>query len=91
MGIPTRVASGLVFMKNFKNEKNILGFHMWTEFLLKGKWVPLDSALKKLGAHPDRITLGVSSLDENSITEVGVGISEMVGNLSVKIEKIEFK
>ena len=91
MGIPTRVATGLVFMKNFKDEKNILGFHMWTEFLLKGKWVPLDSALKKLGAHPDRITLGVSSLDENSITEVGVGISEMVGNLSVKIEKIEFK
>ena len=91
MGIPTRVSSGLVFMKNFQDKKNVLGFHMWTEFLLKGKWVPLDSALNKLGAQPDRITLGVSSFDENSITDVGVGIAEMVGNLRVKIEKIEFK
>jgi hypothetical protein len=78
-------------MKNFQDKKNVLGFHMWTEFLLKGKWVPLDSALNKLGAQPDRITLGVSSLNENSITDVGVGIAEMVGNLRVKIEKIEFK
>jgi hypothetical protein len=91
MGIPSRVASGLVFMKNFQNKENILGFHMWTEFLLKGKWVPLDSALKKLGAHPDRITLSVSSLDGNSVADVSVRIAEMIGNLRVSIEKIEFK
>jgi hypothetical protein len=64
---------------------------MWTEFLLKGKWVPLDSALKKLGAHPDRITLSVSSLDGNSVADVSVRIAEMIGNLRVSIEKIEFK
>ena len=91
MGIPTRVATGLVFMKNFQNKENVLGFHMWTEFLLKGKWVPLDSALKKLGAQPDRITLSVSSLGGNSIANVSVSIAEMIGNLRVRIEKTEFK
>ena len=91
MGIPTRVATGLVFMKNFQNKENVLGFHMWTEFLLKGKWVPLDSALKKLGAQPDRITLTVSSLGGNSIANVSVSIAEMIGNLRVRIEKTEFK
>ena len=64
---------------------------MWTEFLLKGKWVPLDSALKKLGAQPDRITLTVSSLGGNSIANVSVSIAEMIGNLRVRIEKTEFK
>jgi hypothetical protein len=64
---------------------------MWTEFLLKGKWVPLDSALNKLGARPDRITLTVSSLDGNSIANGSVSIAEMIGNLRLRIEKTEFK
>ena len=81
MGIPTRVASGIEYLKNFKGKKNVMGFHMWAEFYLKGKWMRLDSALGKIGTHADRITLSVSSLKQESLTQLGLGIAEMIGNL----------
>lgn len=90
MGIPTRVASGIAYLKNFKGKKNVMGFHMWAEFYLKGKWMRLDSALGKIGTHADRITLSVSSLKQESLTQLGLGIAEMIGNLSIKINNIGY-
>ena len=89
MGIPTRVASGIAYLKNFKGEKNVMGFHMWTEFYLRGKWMRLDSALRKIGTHADRITLSVTSLKQQSLTQLGLGIAEMIGNLDIVINNIE--
>lgn len=85
MGIPSRVATGLAYMKNFKGNKNVMGFHMWTEFHLKGSWVRLDSALGKIGTHADRITLSVSSLEQNGLQEISFGISEMINNLKISV------
>ena len=59
-GIPTRIAT-LGFLESFENRPNVMGFHMWTEFHLRGQWISFDAALKKLGNHADRITLSVSS------------------------------
>lgn len=89
LGIPTRVATGLVFMREFENKKNIMGFHMWTEFHLNGKWRTLDSALKKIGSHADRITFSVSSLNQDSLLEIGFSLAEMIGNIKVEIEWIK--
>jgi hypothetical protein len=88
MGIPTRVASGIAYLKNFKGEKNVMGFHMWTEFHLRGKWMRLDSALGKMGTYADRITLSVTSLNQESLTELSFGIAELVGNVKISISKI---
>ena len=90
MGIPTRVASGIAYLENFKGKKNVMGFHMWTEFYLKGKWMRLDSALGKIGTHADRITLSVTSLKQESLAQLGLGIAEMIGNLSIKIYNIGY-
>ena len=88
-GIPARVAYGLVFMKKFEDKKNVLGFHMWTEFHLNGKWQLLDSALGKIGSHADRITFSVSSLKQDSLTDIALGLAEMIGNINVEVEIIE--
>ena len=89
MGIPTRVASGIAYLKSFKGKKNVMGFHMWTEFHLRGKWMRLDSALGKIGTHADRITLSVTSLNQESLTQLGLGIAEMIGNVKLIIYNIE--
>ncbi len=89
LGIPTRVATGIVFMNEFEKKENVMGFHMWTEFHLNGKWRTLDSALKKIGSHPDRITFSVSSLSQDSLIEIGLGLAEMIGNIEVEIESAE--
>lgn len=90
-GIPTRVANGIVFMENFGNKKNVMGFHMWTEFHLNGKWHALDSALGKIGAHADRITLSVSSLEQDSLLDIGVKLSGIIGNIKVQVEKVNLR
>jgi transglutaminase-like putative cysteine protease len=89
MGIPTRVAYGIAYLKSFKGNKNVMGFHMWTEFHLRGKWMRLDSALGKIGTHADRITLSVTSLNQESLTQLGLGIAEMIGNVKLTINNIE--
>jgi transglutaminase-like putative cysteine protease len=90
-GIPTRVANGLVFMERFGNQKNVMGFHMWTEFHLNGKWHSLDSALGKMGVHADRITLSVSSLEQDSLLDIGIKLSEIIGNINVQVEKVSLR
>jgi len=90
-GIPTRVANGLVFMESFGNQKNVMGFHMWTEFHLNGKWHSLDSAMGKMGAHADRITLSVSSLEQDSLLDIGIKLSEIIGNINVQVEKVSLR
>jgi hypothetical protein len=66
-----------------------MGFHMWTEFYLNGKWQLLDSALGKIGSHADRITFSVSSLKQDSFTDIALGLAEMIGNINVEVEIIE--
>ena len=88
MGIPTRVASGLVFMNEFQCKNNVMGFHMWTEFHIKGQWRSLDSALGKIGSHTERITISVSSLKQDSLNELGFRIAQMIGNIKIQIEQI---
>ena len=65
-----------------------MGFHMWTEFHLRGKWMRLDSALGKMGTYADRITLSVTSLNQESLTELSFGIAELVGNVKISISKV---
>ena len=88
MGIPTRVASGLVFMNEFQGKKNVMGFHMWTQFHIKGQWRSLDSALGKIGSHTERLIISVSSLKEDSLSELGFRIAQMIGNIKIQIERI---
>ena len=45
MGIPTRVATGLVYADEFEGKKDVLVYHMWTQFYLDGEWVILTLLL----------------------------------------------
>ncbi len=62
-GIPSRVASGLLYVEEFAGERDVFGYHMWTEALLGGMWTPLDAMLDEPfdAAH---VTLAVSALDD---------------------------
>ena len=46
--------------------------------------------LGKIGTHADRITLSVTSLKQESLAQLGLGIAEMIGNLSIKIYNIGY-
>ncbi len=93
-GIPSRVASGLLFADAFAGQQEIFGYHMWAQALLEvdGRlvWVDLDGTLPP--AHKTdatHITLAVSDMADN---EVGGGMITMVsllGRLRITVESVK--
>ena len=64
-GIASRVVFGLIYVESFAGEREVFGYHMWTQAYLGGRFVDLDATLAQPfdAAH---ITLGVSTLEEES-------------------------
>ena len=84
-GLPSRVAAGLVYLPRYEGRKNIMGFHMWTQFHIRGKWVDFDAAMGESECAPTRIALATSSLKDESLSGIAFSIAEPIGNLKVKI------
>ena len=84
-GLPSRVAAGLVYMPRYEGNKNIMGFHMWTQFHIRGKWVDFDAAMGESECAPTRIALATSSLKDESLSSIAFSIAEPIGNLKVRI------
>ncbi len=84
LGIPTRVVSGLVYADDFEGKKDVMVYHMWTQFYLDGDWVNLDSALGLEECSADRIAFSADSMEEDTMTSV-IPIMELLNNLKVTI------
>ena len=84
-GLPSRVAAGLVYLPRYEGRKNIMGFHMWTQFHIRGKWVDFDAAMGESECAPTRIAFATSSLKDESLSGIAFSIAEPIGNLNVKI------
>ena len=88
-GLPARVAAGLVYLPEHHGSKNLMGFHMWTQFYLRGKWVDFDAALGESECSPTRITLTTASLSDVSLAEIGFALAEAMEHLEIRIVEIE--
>ena len=69
----------------YEGRKHIMGFHMWTQFHIRGKWVDFDAAMGESECAPTRIALATSSLKDESLSSIAFSIAEPIGNLNVKI------
>lgn len=85
LGIPTRVATGLVYADEFEGKKDVLVYHMWTQFYLDDQWVNLDAALGLVKCPADRITLTVDSMHEDTMDSV-IPVMELINNLKVTVQ-----
>jgi transglutaminase-like putative cysteine protease len=92
MGIPSRVASGLIYAEQFAGRSRIFGYHMWTQALLADaqgtyRWVDLDATLD--GGTPydaTHIALNVSSLNDNDMINSMAGFAPLIGRLNIEVE-----
>jgi len=93
-GIPSRVASGLIYADRFAGERNVFAFHMWTQALLDSEngpvWVDLDATLPSSAAFDaTHITLGLDPLTSS----LGVGAfgaaTSLIGAVEIEVESIE--
>ncbi|MEM7621882.1 MAG: transglutaminase-like domain-containing protein [Planctomycetota bacterium] len=95
-GIPSRVASGLIYADAFAGSENIFGYHMWTQALLPAAdnggevWVDLDATLPPATPYDaTHITLAVSDLSGDGPANSMVALAPLMGRLQIDVEKAE--
>lgn len=88
-GIPSRVVAGLIYLPWFEGHENIMGYHMWTQFYIGGQWIDYDATTEETVAAPTRLGLYASSLDEDSLAEIGLQLMDRMGLLQVEIAAID--
>ena len=80
-GIPSRVAIGLVYVDSAAS----FGYHMWTEVLLNGEWVPLDATIGRGGTSAAYLKLTDSSLEGASAYSSFLSVAQVLGQLKVSV------
>lgn len=78
-GIPSRIAMGYVYAGG------IWGGHAWTEMILDGHWVPLDSAVYTAGvASAARFAAGASSFADGG-GDLQAALSPLFGRVDIRV------
>jgi hypothetical protein len=84
-GIPARVVSGLLYVESFAGERDVFGYHMWTQAWIEGRWVDLDA----MGAgdfDATHIALATSPLDDQEdFLQVSTSLAPWMGALSIEV------
>jgi hypothetical protein len=83
VGIPSRVAVGLIFVDNEKFPTKGFGFHMWHEVYINNRWVALDSSFDQSSVDATHIKLSDSSLEGVSPFESFLPILRVLGKLTI--------
>jgi transglutaminase-like putative cysteine protease len=97
-GVPSRVASGLVYADQFAGMSGVFGYHMWTQALVDGggpgdsgagpRWINVDATLPGGFAYDaTHIIISTSGLGEGESQNFLVTTAPLIGGL--KIEVIE--
>jgi hypothetical protein len=92
-GVPSRVASGLVFADQFAGERRVFAYHMWAQALIgvgkEARWLDLDATLPGQAFDATHIALVVSTLKDGQFEASMAPISTMLGRLGVEVVKAE--
>jgi len=83
-GIPSRVASGLVWMDRIES----FGWHMWTQALIDGAWVDLDATLP-VPFTVGHILVATSSLEDGDGQRQLMALLGLLGNLDIEIVRVD--
>lgn len=89
LGIPARVAVGLIYVDDKSFTDKGFGFHMWHEVYINGRWVALDSSFEQSNVDATHIKLSESSMEGVSPFESFLPILRVQGK--VTIEPLELR
>jgi transglutaminase-like putative cysteine protease len=85
-GIPSRTAIGLLYV--YKGGP-VLGFHMWAEVHVDGRWLGLDSTLGKGGVSAAHVKISDHSWHATQSLTPLLPASRVPGKLRVEVVRIE--
>jgi hypothetical protein len=82
-GIPARTAIGLIYVE--KNRRPFIGFHMWTEVWIAGRWLGLDGTLGRGAVGAAHIKIADHSWhDVQSLTPL-LPVSRVLGKIAIEV------
>ena len=90
-GIPSRIASGLLYVDEFAGEESVFGYHMWAQAwyggdAAGGRWVDLDATLGDATPFDaTHITLARSVLADDTVMNDMMNMAPMLGRLSIRV------
>lgn len=85
-GIPSRTASGLMYVPAFDERQQVFGYHMWTQAWLDGRWVDLDAVLPAGTAYDaTHITVAASLMDDGQWVNDFIKLAPLMGQLSIEV------
>lgn len=86
-GIPARVVAGLVWCDAFAGERQVFGWHLWTQALVDGRWIDLDATLPAGGAsfHAGHVALATTPLRDSASDPSWITLLASLGNLKVQV------
>ncbi|MEX2188506.1 MAG: transglutaminase family protein [Pirellulales bacterium] len=82
--IPSRVAIGLVYVNG------AMGYHMWTEAWINGRWVGLDATRGDGGIAADHIKVAATGLDGGLADPALMTLAQLLG-ARPRIEVVDFQ
>lgn len=91
VGIPSRVVTGLIYVEHMAGQDNVLGFHMWTQFWIDGRWLDFDAAWDQIDPDPTHIALGAHSLRDGAIGSLVSGAMLQSSSLRISVADLHYK
>jgi len=88
-GIPSRLAAGVVYAREFAGVRGCYAWHMWTQAIIDGQWRDLDATLAGRGFHAGHILVATGAQEGPSIDAVFAGMVMSVGNLGIDVESVD--
>lgn len=86
-GIPSRVASGLLYVTQVGQQRNAYGWHMWTQALVDGAWVDADAVLPADGPifSAGHLLVATSAADGATMDADFARVVELIGDLQIQL------
>lgn len=88
-GIPARVVSGLLYVERFAGERQVFGYHLWSQGWIEGRWVDLD-AMTAAPFDATHIALTTSALDsQEDFVAISASLLPLMGALRIEVVELE--
>ncbi len=84
-GIPCRAAAGVVAVNG------IIGYHMWPQVAMDGKWISIDPTLNEETADPSHLYMAGTLLNDTGFQRDLLPIVQQIGILSIKPVSVTFR
>jgi hypothetical protein len=87
-GIPSRTAVGLVYVDD-PDRGPLLGFHMWTEVWVKGRWLMLDAVLGKGSVGAAHLKVADHSWHDTQTLAPLLPVTRVLGRIKVEVVAVK--